>query len=336
MRSAVFETRCMGSRVRLTVLGAAPRAARAARDAAWEEMRDSDAELSRFRSDSELSRANALAGSGMAFRPARRLRELLATADRAQRLTGGRFDARVIAALEAIGERAGVPLADTATVQDRWLVAERPRGRFQLRAPVDSGGVGKGLALRWALRAAREVAPGAAGILLEAGGDLAADGRGPAGDAWSVGVEDPRGRDRLLAVLRIEGGAVATSSTSIRSWEHGGEAVHHLIDPMTGRPARSGLLAVSVHLADPAWAEVATKSLFLAGVGRIGDEARAGGLAAWWVEEDGSLHMTPAASGMTTWTAALHPERVRGNGAAPRLRGRPGRSAGHAPAPFPR
>jgi thiamine biosynthesis lipoprotein len=327
----------MGSSVRLTVLGAGPRAARAARDAAWEELLAADAELSRFRADSELSRANALAGSGVPIRPGRRLRVLLAMADRAQRTTAGRFDARVIRALESIGERAGVPLPDVSPAGDRWLAAARPRGSFRLRAPIDSGGLGKGLALRWALGAARRAAPDAAGLLLVAGGDLATDGCGPGGGGWSVGVEDPLQRGRLLAVIRLLSGAVATSSTSVRSWAYEGEAVHHLIDPTTGRPARTGLLAVTVHGADPAWAEVATKSLFLAGATRIGDEARAGGLAAWWVEEDGSLHMTPGAREMTTWTAPLPaPDDVRGSGAASRLRGRPGRSAGHAPAPFPR
>jgi thiamine biosynthesis lipoprotein len=52
---------------------------------------------------------------------------------------------------------------------------------------------------------------------------------------------------------------------------------------------------------DPAWAEVWSKALFLAGRSRIGPEARSRGQAAWWIEEDGSIRMTPAARRMTTW-----------------------------------
>jgi len=54
---------------------------------------------------------------------------------------------------------------------------------------------------------------------------------------------------------------------------------------------------------DPAWAEVWTKALFLAGRRAIADEARAMDLAAWWVAEDGRLGMTPAARERSVWVA---------------------------------
>lgn len=300
MRIATFSTRCMGSPLRLTVVGAEPRRARAARDAAWNEMAAADAELSRFSASSDLSRANVLAGSGTWVVAGRRLRTLLATSARAQRLTRGRYDPRVLARLEAMGEHGGVALPMTSVEEGSWL--ER-RGRREVRvaAPVDSGGLGKGLGLRWAVAAARRAAP-AAGLLLEAGGDLAIHGNGPGGRPWSIGIEDPRDARQLLATLRIERGAVATSSISVRRWAWDGQTVHHIVDPASGRPADSGLLAVTVAGPDPAWAEVLTKSLFIAGRATIGDEARAMGLAAWWVEEDGSLHMTPAARPLTAWT----------------------------------
>jgi thiamine biosynthesis lipoprotein len=306
MRIATFGTRCMGSPLRLTVVGANPRQARAARDAAWGEMRASDAELSRFRADSELSRINRLAGSGTPFTPSHRLRCLLVTAARAQRMTGGRFDPRIITALEAIGERAGVPLPPAAPSvatagQEPWLRRDPADGTFRISVPVDSGGLGKGLGLRWALKAARRAAPDAAGLLLEAGGDVAACGTGPARRPWSIGVEDPSARERLVATLGLPAGAVATSSVAVRTWEHEGRRVHHLIDPASGRPAETGLLAVSVHAPDPAWAEVLSKALFLAGRAGIAAEARRGDLAAWWVEEDGSFHASPAGRLLTTW-----------------------------------
>lgn len=78
--------------------------------------------------------------------------------------------------------------------------------------------------------------------------------------------------------------------------------MHHLIDPASGRPADTGLLAVTVHGPDPAWAEVLSKALFLAGRAGIGEEARQSGLAAWWVEEDGSMHASPGGRQLTTWT----------------------------------
>lgn len=266
-------------------------------------MRLADEELSRFKPESELSLANLRAGSSEQLAPGRRLRTLLTIAARAQRVTEGRFDPRVITVLEAIGEEGGLPLPPTRSGRGAaWLATATRRGHFRLLAPIDSGGLGKGLGLRWALRAARHAAPEPAGLMLEAGGDLAVDGVGPDGGPWSIGIEDPRQPGRLLAAVSVRGGAVATSSVSVRTWEHDGEVVHHLIDPAKGRPADTGLLAVTVHAPDPAWAEVMTKSLFIGGRRSIGREARRGGLAAWWVEEGGELHMTPAARAMTTWT----------------------------------
>jgi thiamine biosynthesis lipoprotein len=289
----------MGSALRLTVACASSREAQRVRDAAWREMADSDADLSRFRAGSSLTRANLTAGSGAWTRPSPRLRRLLMAARRAQRITKGRFDARIIGALEAIGESAGTTLPP-ATTREPWL-ERRSRHELRLASPVDSGGIGKGIALRWALAAARHAARGVSGLLLEAGGDIVAAGTGPENDAWSVGIEDPEHPEQLLATIALRDAAVATTSLAHRAWEHGGRRVHHLIDPRTGEPARTGLVAVSVSLGDPAWAETWTKALFLAGRDAIGPEARSRGLAAWWVEEDGSLHMTPAARSATTW-----------------------------------
>ncbi len=233
-----------------------------------------------------------------------RLREALAIMDRARRMTGGRFDASVAEVLERIGEH-GAPLgpeAEPATATD----LERPRPVRAPAAPVDTGGIGKGLALRWAAARALPMLGAGAGLLLDAGGDVLAAGEPPS-DGWQVGIEDPaaRGADAApLAVVAIGRGAIATSSVRVRRWRGpDGRAVHHLIDPATRAPATTGLLAVTVAAADPAWAEVWTKDLFLVGRGRIGDEARARGLAAWWVDTDGHLGMTPAARMQSPWVA---------------------------------
>ena len=52
---------------------------------------------------------------------------------------------------------------------------------------------------------------------------------------------------------------------------------------------------------DPAWAEVWSKTLFVGGGRAIASEARARGLAAWWVTDAGDLEMTAAARARTAW-----------------------------------
>jgi thiamine biosynthesis lipoprotein len=306
--STAFGGRAMGSPLRLTTVGLSPARARRAWVTVTAEIEESEQSLSRWRADSALSRLNATAGDGNWRSVDGRLFSLLTSSARAQRISGGRFDPRVVARLEALGEQAGVALPgvpDGLGGDRPWFACDPRRRLVRIDAPIDSGGIGKGLALRWAVTALRRTGLLGAGLLLEAGGDLIAHGEQPGGGPWQVGIEDPAGGDEPLAVISVAHGAVATSSTAVRRWiSPDGDRVHHLIDPFTGEPGGDGLQAVTVAAPDPAWAEVWSKTLFLAGSRAIGGEARRRGLAAWWVEADGSLHLTPSARQQTTWTVA--------------------------------
>lgn len=267
-----------------------------------------DEALSRFRDDSELTALNRRAGKGGVADVSWRLRTAVAAAHRAYRITDGRFDATVLGVLERIGEQGAALDGDHAgPVPLPAPTPGRPRQRIEVpAAPLDMGGIGKGLALRWAAAAAIETLPAGSGLLLEAGGDLVHAGRAPGG-GWLVGIEDPAaeagaGDAGPIAVVAVTEGAVATSSVRVRRWlSPDGRRVHHIVDPRTGEPARTGLLAVTVAAADPAWAEVWSKALFLAGRGGIADEARRRGLAAWWVDDRGRLGMTPDARLRSAW-----------------------------------
>jgi thiamine biosynthesis lipoprotein len=271
-----------------------------------------DLALSRFRADSELTALNRLAGSGRVVGVSWRVRVMLAAIHRAGRITGGRFDATVLETLERLGE-AGAPLG-AVEVPDgdevvRIVPEETPRASLVHvpERPVDSGGIGKGLALRWAAAAALPALPTRAGLLIDAGGDLVAAGTPPDG-GWRIGIDDPVAPEGAetepLAVLTLGTGAVATSSVGTRNCTApDGRTVHHLVDPVTREPARTGLIAVTVASADPAWSEVWSKALFLGGRDAIGDEARARGLAAWWLDEHGRLGMTPGARVRSVWVA---------------------------------
>ena len=304
-----FEGRAMGSRLRLTIAGG-PRDARLAAEP-WRDVVDefelAEAAMSRFRDTSEVTIANRSVGSGNVVSPSRRLRIALVASDRARRLTGGRFDPRVLADLDRLGYRgaavAGAGASSGASRASTFGRVVEPVGRsgLTISGPVDLGGIGKGLTLRGA--GDRLERAGVRDFLLEAGGDLVARGRDRDGDRWGVGIEDPAGDDDL-AVVALADHAIATSSIGVNRWLADGRVVHHLLDPQTGEPAQTGLVAVTVAGRDPAWAEVWSKTLFIGGVGTIASETRARGLAAWWVTDDGAFEMTPAARAITIWVAA--------------------------------
>lgn len=313
-----FERRAMGSPLRLVLVGASEQDAELAWRVVDAEIEAAEQAMSRYRESSDLTRANRAAdgpsgGPWVDVDP--RLRRALVAADRAGRRTAGRFDARVLADLERLGS-VGVPQSGGTAASDgievrepllarsRWLRVDGRRSRIRLAARVDLGGIGKGLALRWAWRALRRSIREEAGAMLEAGGDVVMSGPSPDDGPWSVGIEDPGNAGEHVAVISVRDGAVATSSIAVNRWlAPDGRYVHHLIDPATGEPGGSGLLAVTVAASDPAWAEVWSKTLFLAGRAGVAHLARSRGLAAWWLTDDGQLEMTPAARILTIWEA---------------------------------
>jgi thiamine biosynthesis lipoprotein len=114
---------------------------------------------------------------------------------------------------------------------------------------LDLGGIAKG----YAADRACELLALAGPCLVNAGGDVAVRG-----GAWPVGVAPG-------LTLELAAGGLATSGRDRRRWVRGGREQHHLIDPRSGRPARSKALRVTVVAGSAADAEVLAKAAFLGG-----------------------------------------------------------------------
>lgn len=78
--------------------------------------------------------------------------------------------------------------------------------------------------------------------LADMGGDIRAAG---GSEGWVLAVDvDPRMPGSTP--FRTSDAGLATSGTDRRRWRHDGRWQHHIIDPRTGRPARSPWLSASV------------------------------------------------------------------------------------------
>ncbi len=311
----------MGSPLRLLLVGLDEEEAAAAWDVASDDIEVSEATMSRFRPTSELTALNAFAGRGLVVSP--RLYRAVAAARRAWRLTGGSFDPRVASDLERLGYRsaalprsvvanesggpgasvAALPATPTERADRPWMQGDPCACVLAIEEPIDLGGIGKGLALRWAWHAMALATPRVTGALLEAGGDMICGGLPAVGDRWEILIDDPMAPGTPVAAVEIGGGAISTSASTVNRWAAPDRTVvHHLIDPRIGTPVDRGILQVTVAGPDPAWTEVWCKVLYLAGAAEVEREARRRGLAAWWVEEDGTFRMTPLARQVTTGT----------------------------------
>ena len=280
------EFRALGTGCVLLVVDAdATEVARRAVDA---ELDLIDRTCSRFRDDSELSVANRASGETVVV--SELLMQALEVASRAARLTDGDLDPTIGSALRVLGydrdfariePDAGAVL--TVRVARDWRRLHLDRDSRSLNVPagveIDLGATAKAWAAdRAAAVAARDAG---CGVLVSLGGDIATAGSAP-GTGWPVRIADSHaaGADAPGPTVMISSGGLATSSTTVRRWIRGGDAVHHIIDPATGRPAREVWRTVSVAAASCVDANIASTTSIIRGeraiswLGEVGLPAR--------------------------------------------------------------
>lgn len=180
-----------------------------------------------------------------------------------------------------------------------------PAGRARKVAAASSVvaflGIGTGMAV--AGRAAdvvvdRLMRAGAGGACVNVGGDVRVAGPAPGSRSWAVGVLDPFTEAPVDAVL-VDDGGVATTSRTKRAWCADGGPAHHVIDPASGRPAASGLAAVTT-VASESWvAEVFSKAAFVAGLEDGLEFLEAHGVAGLFIDDRGGHAATPAWDGFS-------------------------------------
>ncbi len=243
--------------------------------------------LTRFSTSSDLARLNASRAVRVPVGPT--LAATLDWARMAEGLSDGIVDVAMLEARlaaespECAGGSEDGPTGGGPT--DRtWSLGRGGRATY-VRRPVglrfDLDGVAKGwLADRALDRLVRF--PAAA---VDADGDIAI--KLARGERWRLGVADPRSTGEDLLALDLAGPdrrgdrcfGLATSGISVHRWVHGDRVAHHLIDPRTGRPARTDIIQATVLARTAREAEALAKTAVILGsdaaldvVGRPGVE----------------------------------------------------------------
>ena len=233
---------------------------------------------SRFLLDSEISQLNQQAGNMVVVSQA--TYTLIETACVAREATGGIFNPLMLRQLQDLGYAEpwvdGVSHSATRNPDQKLNEGHLPASSEEIQlfpelsavclpagTQFDPGGIGKGLAADMATDLL--LAAGATTTSVELGGDVRVSGMPWYGPSWRIGITHPFDDDAEVAAFTPESGAVATSSRLGRRWEVDGEARHHLLDPDTGRSARTDLVASTACAETAWWAEVVAKVILIGG-----------------------------------------------------------------------
>jgi FAD:protein FMN transferase len=262
-----------------------------------QDLDDLDLTCSRFRDDSEVRRAERAHSARFTVSPL--LAEHLDAALRAAALTAGLVDPTVGGSLVDLGYD-----RDFALVRMSIIRAARPcpaPGWQQLcwdpinrtltvpaDVHVDLGSTAKALCADQAAGKIADEVPG--GVLVSLGGDVAVGGTAPDPDGWLLNItDDHEQHDADGQIVTLRSGGIATSGTTRRRWVAGGQRLHHIVDPRTGRPADGPWRTVSVAAASCLDANIASTAAVVLGADAAG-WLSANRLPARLVDHAGAVH----------------------------------------------
>jgi len=229
--------------------------------------------LSRFRENSELSRLNRAAGWPVEV--SETLWEVFQASLEAEQASDGLVTPTMLESLVAAGydrsfdQMARAPFQRPVSVWDTVNplaeVTWDESARTICLPPdvhLDFGGVAKGWAAHQAMqRLAKLGYP----VMVNAGGDIALNGALSDGQPWIVSVDNPFEPGEFCELLKLNGGGIATSGTDYRRWKQGGRLSHHIIDPRSGQPAQTDIIAATVVAPTVMEAEMAAKTILILG-----------------------------------------------------------------------
>lgn len=151
---------------------------------------------------------------------------------------------------------------DQDVILDAWEMTAGLRNAGQA---IDLGGIGKG----YAGDRLREVLKdfGITSAYSNLGGNVVALGSKPDGSPWRIGIQHPRQENNILGMVSVMDESVVTSGDYQRFFiDCNGNRCHHILNPVMGYPAESGLISVTVVAERSITADALSTILFISGL----------------------------------------------------------------------
>ena len=211
-----------------------------------------EAQYSRFRPSSLVSRINEAAGREWVVVDAE-TETLFQLCDTLIQMTQGVLDPTALPLVRLWNYKSPQPRVPSPVAIEEarrlvgWHKVRREPGRVFLPTPgmaLDFGGFGKEYAVDRVAQIA--VNHGLPGALVDFGHDLRAVGTPPDRPAWHIGLEDPRRPGQSSGSIGVTGKGVASSGDYLRHFVIDGKRYGHVIDPRTGWPVANGCVQATV------------------------------------------------------------------------------------------
>ena len=257
-----------------------------------------EALLSVTEPDGDIGRLNALGTADVSPDAA----EIIKYAKQVGEETGGALDITVYPVLKEWGFTTGdhkIPDKDklNTLLQKVNFTQIRTEDVSTVIVPsgvqLDLGALAKGYASDKAAEILRQ--RGITSALINLGGNIMTIGENPgSGAPWRIGIRNPFSLDENIGVIEVADKAVVTSGSYERCFTaEDGQTYHHIIDPATGCPARSGLVSATVIGESGIMCDALSTALFVMGAEKAAEYHREkGGFDMILVTEEGEIFIT--------------------------------------------
>ncbi len=248
----------------ITVISPSKDKAEEAINAGFAEIEKLSKFLNNFEPESEISTVSKFAG----IRPVRvspETMELIQKTIGISEITDGAFDPTIAPAYKLwkfSGRPANQSMPPKNAIENALKLVDYKKIKIdtaasmvyleEKRMEIDLGGIAKGYAADKAIEAIK--AKGMTSALVAIAGDIRGYGVNTSGNAWKVGIQNPRPEnpdserpwEDIFATLNLKDSAISTAGDYQRFFIKDGKRYHHILNPATGYPAESDLISVSV------------------------------------------------------------------------------------------
>jgi thiamine biosynthesis lipoprotein len=260
----------MGTVIEITLIADDEEAANKTSLQAFQEIKRIETLMSPWLDSSDVTRINRSAGKEW-VKVSPETMEVIKKAQEISELSEGGFDItvgpltelwrkarekKIPPSIEEVKEKLGLVNFKNIEMDQEGKVFLKKKGMA-----INLGGIAKGYAVDRAFKLLKSL--GYRNLIVNAGGDLRVGGF-KNNQPWSIGIQDPRNPQKIMAKVSVTDTAVATSGDYEKFFLYQGKRYHHIFSPKDGFPTE-GCQSVTILYKDGMTADALATAVFVLG-----------------------------------------------------------------------